>query len=169
MTRILCKIISNWFSKITVLTRIDPKNVFIYISGLLETKMSSTLSISSARPISVDCLSMTLQPFVGTWHLYFSSLFFYTVGRTHWTGDQPVARSLPTHRTAQTQNERTQTSMPQVRFEPTTPVFERTKTVRALDLAANVIGHISRLTPINLQQRHDTKSSWFSSELSTRQ
>jgi hypothetical protein len=26
----------------------------------------------------------------------------YTVGRTPWTGDQHVARSLPTHRTAQT-------------------------------------------------------------------
>jgi hypothetical protein len=29
---------------------------------------------------------------------------FYTVGRTPWTGDQPVARPLPTHRTTQTQN-----------------------------------------------------------------
>jgi hypothetical protein len=29
-------------------------------------------------------------------------------------GDQPVGRPLPAHRTAQTQNKRTQTSMPQV-------------------------------------------------------
>jgi hypothetical protein len=30
--------------------------------------------------------------------------------------------------------------MPLVRFEPTTPVFERAKTVHALDHAATVIG-----------------------------
>jgi hypothetical protein len=54
--------------------------------------------------------------------------------------DQPVARPLPTHGTAQTQNKHTQTSMPQVGFEPTTPVFERAKTVHALDRVATVIG-----------------------------
>jgi hypothetical protein len=36
----------------------------------------------------------------------------------------------------------TQTSMPLVAFEPTTPVFERAKTVHALDRAATVIGNI---------------------------
>jgi hypothetical protein len=35
-----------------------------------------------------------------------------TAGRTPWTGDQPVARPLPTQRTTETQNMRTQTSMP---------------------------------------------------------
>jgi hypothetical protein len=38
-------------------------------------------------------------------------LILYTVGRTPWKGDQPVARPLPTHRTTQTQNKRTQTYM----------------------------------------------------------
>jgi hypothetical protein len=33
---------------------------------------------------------------------FFSFLILYTVGRTTWTGDQPVARPLPTHRTTQT-------------------------------------------------------------------
>jgi hypothetical protein len=32
--------------------------------------------------------------------------------------------------------------MPQVGFEPTVQVFERAKTVHALDRAATVIGHI---------------------------
>jgi hypothetical protein len=63
---------------------------------------------------------------------FFILLIFYTVGRTPWTGDQPVARTLPTHRTTKTQNKRTQTSMPQVGFEPTIPVFERPKIVHAL-------------------------------------
>jgi hypothetical protein len=47
--------------------------------------------------------------------------------------DQPVARPLPTRRTTQTQNKRTQTPMPSVGFEPTIPVFGRAKTVHALD------------------------------------
>jgi hypothetical protein len=66
---------------------------------------------------------------------FFSFLILYTVGRTPWTGDQPVARPLPAHRTTQTQNKRTQTPMPRVGFEPTIPVFERAKTVHALDRA----------------------------------
>jgi hypothetical protein len=85
---------------------------------------------------------MAVQPFVGFWPLFqFLDLFFYTVGRTPWTGDQPVARPLPAHRTVQTQNKRTQTSIPQVVFGPTIPVFERAKTVHAVDRAATVIGN----------------------------
>jgi hypothetical protein len=55
---------------------------------------------------------------------FFRFLILYTVGSTTWMGDQHVARQLPTHRTTQTQNKRTQTSMPRVGFEPMTPVFE---------------------------------------------
>jgi hypothetical protein len=77
---------------------------------------------------------MALQPFVGPWPLL-QFLNLYTVGRTPWTGDQPVARHLPTRRTTPTQNKRTQTSMSRVGFEPTTPVLERAKTVHALDRA----------------------------------
>jgi hypothetical protein len=47
---------------------------------------------------------------------FFGFLILYTVGMTPWTGDQPVARPLPT------QNKRTQTSMPSVGFEPTIPL-----------------------------------------------
>jgi hypothetical protein len=70
----------------------------------------------------------------------------YTVGRTLWTSDQPVARPLPTHRTTQTQNKRTQTSMPWVVFEPMIPAFERAKTVNVFYRAATVIG---KYTPVN--------------------
>jgi hypothetical protein len=45
-----------------------------------------------------------------------------TVGSTPWTGDQLVARPLPTHSTTQTQNKRRQTSILLVGFEPTIPV-----------------------------------------------
>jgi hypothetical protein len=71
---------------------------------------------------------------------FFSSLTFYTVGRTPWTGDQSIARPLPTHRAIQIQNKRTETSMPWVGFEPTIRVFERAKTVHALYRSATVIG-----------------------------
>jgi hypothetical protein len=84
-------------------------------------------------------LCMVLQPFCGPLP-HFQFLTLYTVGRTPWTGDQPVARALPTRKTTRTQNKRIQTSMPQVGFEPTIPVFERAKTVHALDRAATVIG-----------------------------
>jgi hypothetical protein len=70
----------------------------------------------------------------------FQFLNLHTVGRVPWTMDQPVARSLPTNRTAQTQNKSIQTSMLQVEFEPTNPAFERVKKVHALYSAAIVIG-----------------------------
>jgi hypothetical protein len=39
--------------------------------------------------------------------------------------------------------------MPQVGFEPTIPVFERSKTIHALDCAANVIGIFRKLRRLN--------------------
>jgi hypothetical protein len=81
---------------------------------------------------------MALQPFVGHWPLFQSlHLFTQSVGLLEpgrWGGGrQAVARPLPAHRTAQTQNKRIQTSMPQV---------ERAKTVHALGRAATVMGKV---------------------------
>jgi hypothetical protein len=53
-------------------------------------------------------------------------------------GDEPVARPLPTHRTTQTQNKRTQTSTPQFALEHTIPGSERAKRVHGLDREATV-------------------------------
>jgi hypothetical protein len=85
---------------------------------------------------------------------FFSFLNIYTVGRTPWTGDQPIARLLPTHRTTQTQNKRTQASMSRVGFKPTIPVFDRAKTVHALDPAAIVIGHKKTRAKYKLQENY---------------
>jgi hypothetical protein len=85
---------------------------------------------------------------------YFSFLIFYTVGRTPWTGDLSVARPLPTHRATQTQNKSTQTSMTQMRFEPTIPVFEWAKTVHALDRAAAVIFGGDTIENVLAYRRH---------------
>jgi hypothetical protein len=63
-------------------------------------------------PMSVFIIIMALHPFVGPWPL-FSFLILYAVGRTPSTGDQPVARPLPTQRTTETEKTLTiQTSMP---------------------------------------------------------
>jgi hypothetical protein len=59
-------------------------------------------------------------------------------------------RPLLTHRTTQTQNERTQTSISRAGFEPTTPVFERAKTIHALDRAATVFGPKYGLCTVNI-------------------
>jgi hypothetical protein len=78
-------------------------------------------------------------------------------------GDQPFARPLPAHRTAQTQNKRTQTSMPQVGFKPMIPVSERVKTVHALDRTATVIG--TSVSPQSIDTtEHNEQLSLYSAQ-----
>jgi hypothetical protein len=66
----------------------------------------------------------------------------YTISRSAWTGDQPVIRPLPTHRTTQAQNESTKTYMLQEGLKPTIPVLERVKGVYTSDRAATLIGMV---------------------------
>jgi hypothetical protein len=91
--------------------------------------------------------------------LFFSFLILYTIGKTPWTGDQPAARPLPIHRTTQTQNKRTQTSMSWVGFEPTTPAFKRANTVHALVRVRTVIGalHSNRHEKVKNPANHFQK------------
>jgi hypothetical protein len=70
----------------------------------------------------------------------FSSLIIYTIGRIPWTGDQPVAKPLPIHKSTKAENKHIQTSMLRVGFEPTSQVFFWVKTFHALEHAAIVIG-----------------------------
>jgi hypothetical protein len=110
-----------------------------YLPTYLPTYPPTYLPICLSVCLSIY-LSMALySPLLDLGH-FFSFLILITVNRTPLTGDQPVARQLRAHRTAQTENKRTQTSMPQVEFEPTIAVFERAKTVHASDRAATVIG-----------------------------
>jgi hypothetical protein len=71
---------------------------------------------------------------------FFNFLILYTVARTPWTGDEPVARPLLIHRTTQTQIKSIQTSMPRVGFKVKIPVFERAATIHSLDNVGTVIG-----------------------------
>jgi hypothetical protein len=97
------------------------------------------IPVTESIYLSISICQWLYSPLLGVGS-FFGFLILYTVGRTPWTWDQPVARPLPIHRTIQTQNKRTQTFMPRMGFEPTTPVFERAKTVLDLDCAAAVIG-----------------------------
>jgi hypothetical protein len=99
---------------------------------------SRTVSVSGRRQLCKVYYLRLYSP-CGSWPLS-QYLNLHTVGRTPWTGDRTVTRPLPTHRTTQTQNKRTQTPLPRVGFEPTILVFEQVKTVHALNLATIVIG-----------------------------
>jgi hypothetical protein len=97
-------------SKLTVFWNIP---VMAYIS--LEIYLPLSLSLS------IYIYIWLCSPF-GPWSL-FQFLNLYAVCRSPLTGDQPVTRPLPAHRRTQTQNKRTQISMPQVGFAPTIPVL----------------------------------------------
>jgi hypothetical protein len=105
--------------------------------------------ILHSLPISYLLIYLWLYSLLLDLSRFFSFSVIYTVGSTPWTGDQPVARSIPTHRTSQRQ-----TSMARVGFEPIIPVFERVKMVLALDCAATVIGIPSFDHPNNKRWRY---------------
>jgi hypothetical protein len=108
-----------------------PAYLLFYPSVCLFVYLSIYLSIYLRVSINLCICS----PFVGPWPL------FQLLNPIHSRYDSlnGVARPLPTHRTTQTRNKRTQTSMG---FELTIPALEGAKTVHALDLAATVFGKI---------------------------
>jgi hypothetical protein len=115
------------------------------LNGLEEPSKKNSFIVKDAKLISKSVVVYCKISVYGSTTLvdlgrFFSFLIFYTVGRTPWKKDQPVARPLPAHTTTRTQNKRTQTSMSWVGFEPTIPVFERLETIHALDRAATGIG-----------------------------
>jgi hypothetical protein len=134
----------------------DQNTLLNEVRGFLQSFQSNTKTVCWTKPrqlptirnLSSSLFYLWLYSPCGPWPL--GQLFnLYTVVRTPCTGDQPVARPLPTHRTTQTQNKRKQTSMPQVGFESTIPVFERAKTVHALDRVTTVIGPIHYSVSLN--------------------
>jgi hypothetical protein len=117
---------------------VDPNLRKVDVINVKHFSSISTYNMRCRQLLTIFYSIMALQPFVRPFTL-FHFLNLYTVGMTPWTGDQPVA-GLYLYRTIQTQHKRTQTSMLRLGFEPTIPVFERAKTVHALDRAATVIG-----------------------------
>jgi hypothetical protein len=81
--------------------QVFPYNIFAYCSicrvdcKFVRKKIYQMVSV-------VTFFIRLYSPFVGPWPLFSVVLILYTVGRTPWTGDQPVARPLPTHRTTRT-------------------------------------------------------------------
>jgi hypothetical protein len=109
--------------------------LFIYLPIYLSTYLSIYLSIYGSR-----ALCWVLAAFLFPWSSTQSVGF---LGR----GITPSRRQLPAHGTVQTKNKRTQTSIPQVVFEPTTPLFKRSKTVHARVCAATLIAPRQLVTP----------------------
>jgi hypothetical protein len=111
----------------------------IYLSICLSICLSIYLSIYLSISLS-NYLSMALQSFDWTFAAF---QFLDSLHSRYDSLDGGLGRRMAatcTHRTAQTQNKRTEISMPQVGFEPTIPVFERAKTVHALNKPATVFG-----------------------------
>jgi hypothetical protein len=98
----------------------------------LDTRFTRMLPWSSILTL-IPCKQNCLYYYYGSTG-FCSFLILYTVGRTPWAGDQPVARPLPTPQQYK------QTYMPWVGFELTIPAFERAKAVHSLDREATVIG-----------------------------
>jgi hypothetical protein len=137
------------------------QNQSFAVSGNNKMDLHNGINISTPSPSTITSTYLpTYLPVYGAtalcWTLatFSVSWSFYTVGRTPWTGNQPVARLLPTHRTTHTQNKCTQTSMPQVGFKPTIPVLELAKTVHALECVATVIGTITCMPVWNITCWH---------------
>jgi hypothetical protein len=95
---------------------------------------------------------MARQPLWALASFQFPDLF--TICRSRWTSDdQLVARPLPKHRTAQTQNEHIYS--PSIRalmgFEPTITASGRAKAVHASDRSATVTGSFTLFYSLALQ------------------
>jgi hypothetical protein len=95
-------------------------------------------------------LLLLYRPLLGLGR-FISFLILYRVGSIPWTGDQPVARPLPTHITTQTQNKCTQYRHPRIEWDPN-PRSRRSsdRRLHALDRAATLIGHMELLVKYNM-------------------
>jgi hypothetical protein len=91
-------------------------NIVLYFSILLHWRKEGRRPLGRPRRRWVDNIKMDLRE--TGWAAFFSFLILYTVGRTPLTGDQPVARPLPTHRRVKTQNESTQYGHPCLEWDP---------------------------------------------------
>jgi hypothetical protein len=97
-------------------------------------QMSPAVAESHSHYIGIIVLLWLYSPLLGL-GCFFSFLILYTVSRTPWTGDQPIARPLPTYRTTQRHTKHTQYRYPCLELDsnPPIPAFKRAKTVNALD------------------------------------
>jgi hypothetical protein len=89
-------------------------------------------------------LCMAVEPF-GPWPLFpFSFLMLYTVGKTPSMGDQPVARLIPTHKTTQTENKRTQTDIHALsRIRTHDPSVQASQDISCLRPCGHCDGHFT--------------------------
>jgi hypothetical protein len=97
--------LQKWSPIVVILSYMHP--VHILVSCPLKVQLNFALSEFSLRFCHLACnfllshvcyiIIMVLQSFLGLGR-FFGFLILNTVGRTPWTGDQPITRPLPTHR-----------------------------------------------------------------------
>jgi hypothetical protein len=97
-----------WFSRLcctlttysSIRLRCLPGWVFkmCFVLSPIWTAVYSLTSNPVTRNLLLDICLFLDSPLWGLGR-FFSILFLYTIGKTPWTVDQPVARPLPTHRT----------------------------------------------------------------------
>jgi hypothetical protein len=98
----------------------------------------TTVTVSNSRNILSSFIHRCLySPLLGSGRL-FRFVLLYTDGRIRERGISP-SKGNYLHTGQHKQNKCTQTSMPQMGFEPTITFFEGANTVHALDRAATVI------------------------------
>jgi hypothetical protein len=93
-------------------------NISLTVSFLFLSRVVATRVIPTRVVVKLFLLSLCIDALIcGVLCGVFISLLcfylhkIYTVSRTPWTGDQPVARPLPTHSITKTENKCTQTSI----------------------------------------------------------
>jgi hypothetical protein len=118
----------------------------VYLSICPSNYLFVCLSIYLSIYLSI-CLSIYLSVYLsiyGSTALVdrgrFFSFLIYTPSVGHLVRGISPSQGRYLHTEQHKQNNRIQTSMPRVGFEPSTPVFEWAKTDHALDRAATVIG-----------------------------
>jgi hypothetical protein len=119
-------------------TGISKSNFMADFIGLYKLIHIWEAKVSKEEKINVNILDehsfihqWLYSPFIGPWPPVQFRNIFYTVGRTTWTSDQPVAKPLPTHRTTQNRinehihpcleydsNPRSQRSSERIQFMP---------------------------------------------------
>jgi hypothetical protein len=99
-----------------------------------------------------------MQSFCWALVAFFSFLILHTVSRFPCMWYRPRHKASAYIQDNKKQDKNTETSMPRVRFEPTTPVLERDKTVHALDPPANVIGTYWVTELIRSENRRENKA-----------
>jgi hypothetical protein len=126
---------ANRTSKYNISIKMDYRDPSCFLTNEYRKKDGRDVILTPIHIFIACCLTTAL---VDRGRFFTFLLYTQSVGLLRRGISPSQGRYL--HAEQHKQNKRTQTSMPSVWFELMVPVFERAKTVHALDRAASVIG-----------------------------